>query len=346
MNPLLRNLLIRYMAPAGDGGSDTGGAGTGADDGDDLSAADRGDDFVPTGDEAGGEGEGAAAAAEKGGEGEPGKGEGGEEDPEKAKADADDKAKGKDTRIPLSRHKDLLEKERARRTDLERQLASYQQGRQVAAVNEGITKLEDNILALEKEYNKLMADGDVDKATEAMSKIRRMEREVSEQKSDLKIAAAEARATETARYSIVLERIEGAYPELNEDHEDYDEEVVADVLDLKAAYQSRRGMPPAAALQAAVQKLLGKKTAGQKDAVNVTPRVPRDDSTAADRKKKAVEKALDANRRTPPSAAQMGQDSDKLGGGAVTAKDAMKMSDEDFAKLDEKTLARMRGDEL
>ena len=42
----------------------------------------------------------------------------------------------------------------------------------------------------------------------------------------------------------------------------------------------------------------------------------------------------------------MGQDSDKLGGGAVTAKDAMKMSDEDFAKLDEKTLARMRGDEL
>lgn len=340
MNPLLRNLLARYMAPAGDDGSDTGGTDTADDE-----AGDRGDDFTPTDDNET-KGAGSSDDTDTDSDSPDGDGDGDGDDKGEEEKAKGDKAKGKDTRIPLARHKDLLEKERARRADLERQLSQYQQGRQVAAVNEDITKLEDNILTLEKEYNKLMADGDVDKATETMSKIRRMEREVSEQKSDLKIAAAEIRATETARYNIVLERIESAYPELNEDHDDYDQEIVADVLDLKAAYQSRRGMPPAAALQAAVQKLLGKKTAGQKDAVSVTPRVPKDDSTAADRKKKAVEKALDANRRTPPSAAQMGQDSDKLGGGTVTAKDAMKMSDEDFAKLDEKTLARMRGDEL
>ena len=56
--------------------------------------------------------------------------------------------------------------------------------------------------------------------------------------------------------------------------------------------------------------------------------------------------SLDASKRTPPDASRLGQDSDKLGGGMVTAEDAMKMPDEDFLKLDEKTLARVRGDEL
>ena len=41
MNPLLKKLLSRYMAPAGDDGSDTGG----------TDVIDRGDSFTPTEDE-------------------------------------------------------------------------------------------------------------------------------------------------------------------------------------------------------------------------------------------------------------------------------------------------------
>ena len=337
MNPLLRKLLSRYMAPAGDDGADTGGTDLGDD------GADRGDDFIPTGEDDGAKGaDKAKAAGDEGPDVDPDDPDGGESEEEKAeKAKA---AKAKDSRIPLSRHKDLLEKERAKRADLERQLSQYQQGRQVAAVNEDITKVEDKILTLEKEYAKLMSDGEADKAAEAMTKIRRMERDIVEQKAELRIAAAEARATEAARYNVVLERIESAYPELNEDHDDYDEEVAQDVLDLKAAYQSRRGMTPSAALQAAVTKLLGKKTSSQKDAVDVTPRVPKGD-VAAERKAKAVEKALDANKRTPPDTARVGTDSSKIGG-ALTAEVAMKLPEEEFNKLDERALARMRGDEL
>lgn len=356
MNPLLRKLLSRYMAPMGDGGADTGGTGSGSGGGDDdeiPSGADRGDDFIPTDDDDEG-GKGAKSSDEKDIDPEDPDADpdADAEEKEKAKKEAEkaEKAKGKDTRIPLSRHKDLLEKERAKRADLERQLAQYQKGREVAAANEDITKAEDKILELEKQYSKLMSDGETDKAAETMTKIRRMERDVVEQKAEMKIAAAEARATEAARYNIVLERVEAAYPELNEDHDDYDEEVAQDVLDLKAAYQSRRGMTPSAALQAAVTKLLGKKTPGQKDAVDVTPRVPKDgkspEEVAAERKRKAVEKALDADKRTPPNTSKMGLDSDKMGGGMVSARDAMKMPDEDFNKLDEKTLARMRGDLL
>ncbi len=347
MNPLLKKLLSRYMAPAGDDGADTGGTGSGSDD---TPGADRGDDFTPTDDDA--EGTTKAAGGADGDDIDPENPDG--DDEEKDKADEKDKAgkpKGRESRIPLSRHKDLLEKERAKRADLERRLATYQQGKQVAAANEDITKAEDKILELEKSYAKLMSDGETEKAAETMGKIRRMEREVVEQKAEMKIAAAEARATETARYNIVLERIEAAYPALNEDHEDYDEETAQDVLDLKAAYQARRNMTPSAALQAAVTKLLGKKTGRQSDAVDTTPRVPKEEAkgkgeeVAADRKKKAVERALDADKRTPPNTSRVGVDSDKIGG-ALTAQTAMKLPDEDFNKLDEKALARMRGDEL
>lgn len=338
MNPLLMKLLARYQAPAGDDGSDTGGTGS----------QDRGDDFTPTeGDED------APKSAEKPAaktsddtdsdpEGQDGEEEGEDDDKEK---DKKAEAKGKkDSRIPLSRHKDIVEKERARRQELERQLAAYQKGSEVAELNEDITKVEDNILKMEKEYAKLISDGETDKAVDLMAKIRKAERQVSETKSDMKIAAAEARATENARYNLTLERIESAYPALNEDHEDFDADMVADVLDLKAAYQARRNMTPSAALQAAVEKLLGKKGAKQQAAVDVTPRVSAKD-VAAERKEAAVKKAVDTVKRSPPDMSAVGKDSDKMGGG-VTAREVMKMSQAEFNKLDERTLAQMRGDEL
>ena len=77
--------------------------------------------------------------------------------------DEEPKAK-KDSRIPLSRHKEILEKEREQRASLERQLAQYQNGQQVANVNEEITALENNVLKLEKEYANLLTDGEIDKA--------------------------------------------------------------------------------------------------------------------------------------------------------------------------------------
>ena len=47
----------------------------------------------------------------------------------------------------------------------------------------------------------------------------------------------------------------------------------------------------------------------------------------------------------PPSTAQVGADHDKLGG-QVTAEAVIKMKHEDFVKLPDAELARLRGDEL
>ena len=54
---------------------------------------------------------------------------------------------------------------------------------------------------------------------------------------------------------------------------------------------------------------------------------------------------LDAARRTPPATHRAGAGNDAAGG-ALTAKAVMAMSEDDFAKLSEKDLARLRGDIL
>ena len=94
----------------------------------------------------------------------------------------------------------------------------------------------------------------------------------------------------------------------------------------------------------AVDKLLGTSTKKQEAAIDTTPRVA-DKDVAAERKKDAVKKTLDAVGKTPPSTTKVGMDSDKAGG-SLTAKDVMKLSQDDFKKLPDDVLARMRGDEL
>lgn len=325
-----KNWTFLYQAPAGDDGADAGGD----------SPLDRGDELTPPVSDD-------TPEEELKNPFEDDKEEGTKDDAddkEDDKDDEDDKSKkSKNTKIPLERHKEILAKERAQREALERELAQYRQGQQIVQTNEEITKMEESILQMEKQYNKLLADGEIDKAVELMSKIRRAEREIVELKADMKAQAAEIRAREAARYDIVLERIEEAYPQLNPDHEDFDRELVQDVADLKDVYQ-RRGYPPSKALQMAVKKLLGSETRSQATATEVTPRVS-DKDIAAERKKAAVARNVDAARRTPPSTRDVGLDHDKAGGG-LSPKDVMNMSQEEFAKLTEEQLKRLRGDDL
>lgn len=335
----LRNRFRRYFKPADDAG---GGGG----------AVDRGDDFTPTDPEADAAAaaaataaaqaaalaaETAAAEAAKTKDAPKDAPKDGEADPE---ADATKTAK-KDTRIPLARHEALLTREREQNAALAARLAQYEQGAKVADLNAEVVAADTKIAGLEAEYAKLIADGHVEKAAAVMADIRRTEREMTTAQNDMKIAAAVATATESARFNIALERIEAAYPVLNPDHDDYDKELEGDVADLKTTYQ-RRGMTPTAALQKAVEKLVKPATAKQEAAVEVKPKVDAA-AVAAERKKEAVAKTLDATGKQPPSTAKVGMDSDK-DGGQIAAKDVLKMSFKDFSKLPEEELARMRGD--
>lgn len=346
---IIKDRLQLFFAPPDSGGG----------------AVDRGDDFTPTGsdaehradsDEMAAEDEAVTdveaatkRAKERDAKGAP-KGAAAElnddvdaDDDTDVDAEAEAKPKKKDARIPLSRHKEILEKERATRATLEAQLAQYQQGGKVADLNAEITAAEGEILKMEGEYAKLLTDGETEKAVAVMTKIRKLEREMADAKNDMKTQAAVSLATENARYNMALERIEAAFPVLNPDHDDYDAELMTDVADLKVTYQ-RKGMTPTDALQKAVKKLVGTESAKQEAATEVKPKVDAKD-VAAERKKAAVTKNLKDAASTPASTKDVGLDSDKAGG-TISAKDVLKMSFKDFSALPEETLARMRGDVL
>jgi hypothetical protein len=345
----LKKLFSRYMKPVGEA---DGGGGT----------TDRGDSFVPTGADAEGaqdalsvaerEAEARATAeAEAAAKKKPDAAAGDADadlDPEDPDADADDKAKpkGKDSRIPLSRHKDILARERAAREAAEERLSNYEKGQQVAAISDDITVLENTVLGLEKQYTALLAEGEIDKATDKMREIRTAERQINDAKNDYRTSIAIAQATEQARYDVALERIEDAYPQINQDHDDFDKAVLGEVVEWKIFYEKQRNMTPTKALQAAVKKIMGTDTKAQERAATVAPKVDAEEvakDVAKDRKAAAVKKNVDASAKTPASTAKVGMDSDKAGG-ALSAKDVMKMSQDDFKKLPDDVLARMRGD--
>lgn len=332
----LRTMMTRVQAPAKD---------------DDLPGGDYGDDFEPTGadaDDAADGNDSTGGASGDGGADEP-TSELREvvEDPEEAPAAG---AKGTGTPktgkgkfIPVDRHEKLLKKERARREELEAQLQQSRAGQEVVKVNDNLEKIEDTLVSMEEKYNDLLAEGDTKGAAALMTQIRRKNAELNALAAQHRDAEVMARAVEKVRYDEALDRIEEAFPELDPDADEYDSETFQDVVDLMQAGRAR-GLSPTKALQRAVQRVMGVDTAAQKRAVTATPRV-NEDNVASRRRGDAVKRNIDAARRTPPATHRVGAGNDAAGG-ALTAKAVMQMDEDEFAKLSDKDLARLRGDIL
>lgn len=334
MNPLLQKILNRYQKQADDDGSDLPGGD--ADYGDDFAPTDDGAEDVPAAKDDAGDGPAAAdedlrAAAEEL-----------EEGTEEAKKTGTPKS-GKGKFIPLDRHEKLLKKERARREELEAQLSQSRAGQQMAQANEDLSRVEDELVAMEAKYNDLLAEGDTQAAAQLMTQIRRKNAELSSITAAQRDAEVMARAVEKVRFDEALDRIEEAYPELDPDSDEYDEDTYQDVYDLMMAGR-QRGLSATKALQRAVARVMGAETTAQKRATTATPRVDEND-VASRRRGEAVRRNLDAARRTPPATHRISANNDAAGG-ALTAKAVMSMSEDDFEKLSDKDLARLRGDVL
>lgn len=358
INKLLHTILRPYRAP------EPGDDGSGGD-------VDRGDDFVanddpyPDGGKGDDKGADTASGTDKDDKGDKkedadkketadkddGDDKDGADDKGDDKDDGDDKKddKKKDSRIPVARHRDILAKEREKRAEVERQLQAAQHGRQVATTNEQITRAEEQLLTKEEAYNKALVAGDTEKATQLMREIRSLDRGIAESKTRMAAEASVAQATEKVRYQLTVERLEEAYPQLNPDNEAFDEDLSADVVDMMHSFVARRNMTHAEAIQKAVKRLIPTaQTKAQEKAVETKARVDEADvktQLAKDRKSKAVEKAVDTSQKQPKALDRIGADSDKAGGG-ISSQNVLKMSQKDFNSLDEKTLARLRGDEL
>jgi hypothetical protein len=338
-----RTFSVRICRPADGEGGDLGG------DTHIPEGADRGDNFVPTDDKPEVKPSNTPPEVKATTEAKP---DAKDTPPKPDEKPGDKPAEGDKKKgvIPLDRHEAVLARERQQREALEAQLRQFQGGKKVAETNEGIAKLETKLSGLDAEYAKAVADGDTKKAATLMQDIRRLDREISETRTEFRIEAARTQAVELARYETVVERIEEAYPQLDPESDQYDKALDQDVADLMETYQ-RRGLPPAKALQQAVERLVKPSTTQQEAATTVTPRVSDEDTAAAaeklskERKEGAVKATTDAARRTPPNTDKVGQNSDKMGGG-LNPRDVINLPYDEFVKLDEKELAKLRGDEL
>jgi hypothetical protein len=150
------------------------------------------------------------------------------------------------------------------------------------------------------------------------------------------------------QYDNTVERLEAAYPVLNEDHDDFDAELMGEVVELRDGFIATGKYTRAQAIKKAAETLMGVKTAKQAAAVNTEVRVNADDvakAKAADRAAAQRTKNGKVAATQPPSTKGVGADHDKLGG-VITAEAVMKMNQNDFAKLPESEKARLRGDDL
>lgn len=259
-------------------------------------------------------------------------------DDPKPKADGERDDKGRF--IPLNRHEKVLNAERTARETAERELAELRATMKKVDSNADIEKIESEIQALELEREAALLDGNKEKAAGLSKDIRMKERVINEVATTHKSGQAESAAVERVRFDMAVDKLEELYPVLKSDNENFDQEIVDDILDLQKVYMGRYKLSSSEAIVKAAGKVLG----GAKPAEVEPVGLAKGKEVAADRKQAAVAKNVDAAARQPASTKDVGINSDKDG---VTGKvDVNTLTGEEYAALPAATKARLRGDSV
>lgn len=334
----IRQLISRgYWAPAGDDGSDTGG-GDSVDRGDDVKSP---LDTAGKGDKLGDDEDDKADKGDKADKVDPDK-EGEETEEEKAerlRLEAEEEKK-KRIRIPKSRFDEALGKAKQREQALLDEIEKLKGGQQASATAKAVRDMRDEIDKLQDKYEDLILDGKKEEARKVRRHVEALRDELSEYQTNTKSEAARKAAIDEMSYNAQLAGYEAKYPALNPEHEDFDEDKTDEVATLLTAFV-KSGQKRADALAKAVKYVLGAPPAAGKGGD--------DDKTkglADQRAAEARKKAADANKKQPPNGKDVGLDSDKAGGGKGGDVDVLRLSQDKFAKLDEETKAKLRGDEV
>jgi hypothetical protein len=243
-------------------------------------------------------------------------------------------------RIPKERLDQEIQKRRnaeqraaERINELERELASRTSSADIA-------QLEQDVAALDDQYDEAIADGERGKAKEIKAQIRVLERQIQRAETGLAAANAKVAAVAELKYDMALSQVELDYPALNPDSAEFDRDATAEVAELIDSFKLK-GMDPSAALRKAVKYVLGAPTKAAEDNRNVER-----DGLREAKASEARRKAADAIARTPANLAKSGKDSDTAGGALPDARAVAKMSQDEFSKLDDTMKARLRGDDI
>ncbi|OWG18823.1 hypothetical protein KDK82_2303 [Delftia sp. K82] len=341
MNPLLKKILFRYMAPAGEDGTDTTGTNT--------AVADPDDDYLALpeeerrklrgdldGDDVSQESLQSLIASEGG------EGGGGGQPPaggDAAHGAEDDGTGGQGTRgggIPRARFNEVNDERKAaleRAAALEAELAQLRGSQPVqtaapaAAPAPAAERRQLDVAQAEEQYAQLMLDGDTKEAAKLRMQINAaIEDSAFERYRQANAAsAAQARATET------VESLIQAYPWLEEP----EGAEAMDLIEASVAFKTGRGIPLHQAVTEAVQTIAPRFAPaghppggiqGQGGSVDIRPG-------------RAARRGAQHSMLQPPSVqAGLGNRS------TAAAIDPTKITDDEYMELPEAERKRLRGD--
>ena len=258
-----------------------------------------------------------------------------EEKAAREKEEAEAEAK-KRIRIPKSRFDEAQAKARAREAALQAELNTLKQAQRGAATQGVVAEHRAKIEELQDKYEDLILDGKKEDAKRVRRQVDAMREELLEYQTSTKADSARRQAIEELSYNAKLANFEAAHPMLNPDSDEFDEEKTGEVATLLKAFITS-GMNRSEALSKAVKYALGDMSGREAGKV-------RDE--AQRRAEAARRKAAEASGKQPPSTTKVGLNSDRAGQQGDQSVDVMRLSQDKFAKLDEATLAKLRGDEV
>jgi hypothetical protein len=260
-----------------------------------------------------------------------------------AKAPDEDKAGDdapKENMIPQTRFNQAVGKERERAAAAEAELQKYQTREQQVQQAQNHEASELKVKEMLKQHSSLLADGDLDKASEVMGDVLQLRDDMQNARMDRQADNARNSAKVEVQYDSTVERLETEYPEINPDSDSFDQVAVRRVQMMVTGIMQNEGKSPAQALLEATDILLkpAKEAKGLRDQ-------PSEEAVESGlrRTQQQIDKNIKASDAQPPVTAEVGADHDKTGG-ALDSDAVAAMSWEEFIKVPDDELAKMRGD--
>lgn len=258
---------------------------------------------------------------------------------EEAKAETEEPSRDPETGkfIPKTRFDELRRKKDTRIAALEAREKELLDRVNFLAGPTNIQEAEKSLEAKTEEYQNLLADGKLEEAARVFKDISKLNRDIA--KLELQPAIRELSSAPVRAQSIadVIDFYTAEFPEFRAGAQEYSQDLVNEVAELQAGFEAQN-YSPATALSKAADLVV---RANQLMPATERSAPPAKADKAGERKAGAVKAAVDASARQPPNLKAVGTDSDKMGAANV---DVNALSFEEFSKLPESTIRRLRGD--
>jgi len=250
-----------------------------------------------------------------------------EADESESESESEVEDKKKSPMIPKSRLDEVLAKQKVLQKKLDEQLA------QQAEVQAEAPKYEFEVK--ESEYQQLVLDGEIEKATSLRTEIRNAERAQTMFEVQQKLGQTVQQSQEAMQLQTTAQFIQEQNPILDENSQEYSKETADEVIDLRDAFIVQ-GYQAADALTKATKYVL----AGNQPVAEEASLPKKGNGKIVQKKKKAmVQKKIEVSESQPPEL--KGQGNAERGEGTL---DVNALSEDEFNALPEETLRRLRGD--